>query len=65
LCVMKISQADRCQGCPRALEFFFVCAQLRDVLAAENSTIVPQKHHHRPSVLPKRTELHVTPVRIG
>jgi hypothetical protein len=31
-------------------------AQLRDVLAAENSTVVTQEHYDRGLLLPQRTE---------
>ena len=63
--IAKIAQSHR--GKLRA--FFFklslVFAQLRDMLAAENSTVVAQKHDHGRLVLPKRTELDFVPIHIG
>jgi hypothetical protein len=37
---MYIAQANNGEGCSLVLELLFVLAQLRDVLAAEDSTIV-------------------------
>jgi hypothetical protein len=42
-----------------------VFAQLRDVLAAEHSTVVPQKHEHRWAFGPQRAELYRTVVGVG
>jgi len=52
--VSGITHADNRQ--PRSLgpEFLFMLAQLRDVLTAEDSTIVPQEDHHRRPVRPQR-----------
>jgi hypothetical protein len=41
-----------------------VFAQLRDVLAAEDSTIVSQEDHDRGSVSPKRTQPELLPLAI-
>jgi hypothetical protein len=38
------------------LEFFFECAQLRDMLAAKNSTIVAQKDQDGRTVLPQKAQ---------
>ena len=45
-------------------KLFLVFAQLRDMLAAENSTVVAQKHDHGRLVLPQRTELDFVPIHI-
>jgi hypothetical protein len=37
-------------------EFFFECAQLRDMLAAKNSTVVAQKDHDSGAALPQRAQ---------
>jgi hypothetical protein len=42
----------------------FVFAQLRDVLAAEYSTVMPQEDKHGGAFCPKRTQHHAGPVRI-
>src|SRR5579883_1486141 len=42
--VVAVAQADRREVCSRMPERGFVFAQLRDVLAAENSTVVTQEH---------------------
>lgn len=39
-------------------------AQLRDVLAAENSTVVAQEHNHRRLSFPQRTQSDLAPVGI-
>jgi hypothetical protein len=64
VCVVRVAQADG--GEPRMFFFEgrFVFAQLRDVLAAEHSAVVPQKHQHCRSVRPQRTELNGTFVRV-
>ena len=63
--VMLVAEADG--GEPRTffLEGGFVFAQLRDVLAAEHSTVVPQKDQHRRGVRPQRAELNRAIVRVG
>jgi len=40
-------------------------AQLRDVLATENSTIVAQKHQHGRTVRPQRSQTHGASIRAG
>jgi len=56
--IMCIAQADNGQRCSLVLELLFVLAQLRDVLAAEDSTIVAQKYHNRVPVGPQRAKSH-------
>ena len=50
--VLGVAQADH--GQPRTLlpELFFKFAQLRDVLSAKNSAIMPEKNHHGWPVFP-------------
>jgi hypothetical protein len=40
-------------------------AQLRDVFAAEDSSVVPQKYDHCGLAGPKRAELRLLPVAVG
>ena len=59
-----VAESDGRQvGAPLA-EGLLVCAQLRDVLAAEDSTIVPQEHHSSGLALPKGAEADLGAVRI-
>ena len=51
--VMRVSQADCSQSGAFALEFGFVLAQLRDVLAAEDSPIVAKENNHGRVRLPQ------------
>ncbi len=46
LAYCEVAQANGCQGGAFFAELVFVFAQLRDVLSAEDSTIMPQEHHH-------------------
>ena len=61
---MGIAQANHSK--PRAfiLEFLLVCAQLRDVLTAENSTVMTQKNQNGGTVRPKGTKLHTFSVDV-
>ncbi len=52
--IISVPQADRRQPCTFVLELLLVLAQLRDVLSAKDSPIVPQKYHHRRLLLPQR-----------
>lgn len=51
--VACIAQADHGQMSAFSFELFFEFAQLRDVLAAEDSTVVAKKHQHGWSALPQ------------
>jgi hypothetical protein len=42
-----------------------VFAQLRDMLAAKNSSIMPQKNEHGRLIRPQRPEPHLRPIAIG
>jgi len=52
------------QGRSAVSESLFVRAQLRDVLAAENSAIVPQENYHRRLAEPQRTKAEFPAVHI-
>jgi hypothetical protein len=45
--VFAISQPDRGYSGSALFESALMLAQLRDVLAAENSAVVPEKHYYR------------------
>jgi hypothetical protein len=42
-----------------------MCAQLRDVLAAEDSAVVTQKNNYGWTLLPQRAQANILVVRIG
>jgi len=54
--ILHVAQANGRQFGSGLREFALVLAQLRDMLAAENSAIVPQEHHHGGTRLPQRSE---------
>jgi len=54
--IAGIAQSNNSEMCAFLFEFFFECAQLRDMLAAKNSTVVAQKNQDRWSALPQRTQ---------
>ena len=56
--VAHIAQPDRCQ--PRSFfqKCLFVIAQLRNVLAAENSTVGAKEYDYRRPLVPKRAQSH-------
>jgi hypothetical protein len=58
--IIHVTEADGSQGGPCALELVLVLAQLRDVLTAEDSAVMPQEDNHRGMVLPRRAEANVT-----
>jgi hypothetical protein len=62
--ILFVAQPDR--GQPRAFlpELFFVFAQLRDVLAAEDSAVMPQKNDRGRTLSPKRSQAHAVAVDI-
>lgn len=57
--VVLVPQPDCRNARSFAVEFRLVLAQLRDVLAAEDSAIVPQKDHHRWRFGPDRSQPHL------
>ena len=54
--VVGVAQADGGEGGAGFLDLRLVIAQLRDMVAAEDSPIVAQEDQHRGSVFPQRTE---------
>ena len=54
--VAHVAQSHSCQAGAFFLEFVFGCAQLRDMLAAENSAVVAEKNEHSRSALPQRSQ---------
>jgi hypothetical protein len=50
--------------CALATNYLLFFAQLRDVLPAENSTVVPQENHYRRLRRPQRTQPDLFPIRI-
>lgn len=63
--VAHVTQPDCGQARAFLAELFFMCAQLRDVFAAENSTIVAQEDHRSGSVGPQRSQAESITVNIG
>lgn len=61
---MKISQTNGCERGSCIPDFPLMFAQLRDVLTAEDSTVMPKKDQYGWTVFPKRTELAVAPIRV-
>ena len=62
--VALITQAHRSQMCSGIFEGIFLLAQLRDMLAAEDSTIVPEEHQDYGRIPPQRTKLYLLVVNI-
>jgi len=58
--VVHVAEADCRQRGSGLFELAFLFAQLRDMLAAEDSTVVPQKNYHGGILLPKRAETNLT-----
>lgn len=56
--VAEIAHADRREIRSTRIDFGLMLAQLRDVLAAENSSVVAKKDDHRRAVGPERAEAH-------
>jgi len=63
--VLAVPQSDGGQSGALFPEGFLVLAQLRDVLTAENSAVVPQKNEHRGPARPQRTENYFPSIAIG
>jgi hypothetical protein len=63
--VVLVTQPYGCEIRASSSEFRLVLAQLRDVLAAEHSAIMPQKYHHRRTIRPQRAEANKPIVSIG
>jgi len=54
--IAPAAKADRCQSGASLIDFLLVAAQLRDVLAAEDSAVVAQEDQHCGTLLPQRAE---------
>jgi len=63
--VVAISQPDRSQVGSFLFESLLVFAQLRDMLAAEDSSIVAKEDHDSGGLFPERSEPDVPAVRVG
>src|SRR5207244_1110192 len=63
--VLAVAEPDRRQPGARSAEGLLVLAQLRDVLPAEDSTVVAEEDQNRRSGLPERPEPDLTPVDVG
>jgi hypothetical protein len=62
--VNPVAEAHGSQAGSPILERFLVFAQLRDMLAAEESAVVPEENEDRRLLLPKRAEPHFPAVDI-
>ena len=62
--VLPISQANHRQNCPALFELQLMFAQLRYVLAAEDSSVVPQENQDSRLLRPQRAEPHRPPVAV-
>ena len=51
--VICVSQTNSGQRCTRVSEFVFVFAQLRDVLTAEDSSVVTKENNHSRTSFPE------------
>lgn len=54
--VREIAEADGGEPSPLLQKRLLVIAQLRDVLTAENSPVMPKEYEHRRPVLPQRAQ---------
>jgi hypothetical protein len=64
-CVVRVAQADGGQRSFFVPEGLLLFAQLRDMLAAENSSVMPEKDKHRGATGPKRPKPDFLAIRIG
>lgn len=63
--IVPVTQPDGGNAGSFMVKFRLVLAQLRDVLAAEDSAIVPQKDHNRRHFGPDRSQPDLIAFRIG
>ena len=54
--VIHVAEPDRRKRGPGLTELTLMLAQLRDVFATENSSVVPQEDNHRATLLPQRAQ---------
>ena len=62
--ILCVSKTHRSQRRPLRSKLLLMRAQLRDVFAAENSTVVPQENHYRRLRRPQRPQPHLFPIRV-
>jgi hypothetical protein len=62
--VVAVAKADGGEGSAFLQKGLLVFAQLRDVLAAKNSSVVPQKNDHRGPALPQRAQPNFFPIGV-
>jgi hypothetical protein len=63
--IAGIAQSNHGKACAFSLELGFKFAQLRDVLSAEDSTVMTKKDQHGRPTLPQGAEPHRVAVGIG
>jgi len=63
-CVIHVTEADSGEVGAFCREFPIMFAQLRDVFAAEDSTVVPEKDDHCRTLGPQRSELSLAAGRV-
>ena len=64
-CIIHAAETDREDASAPGLDLCFVRAQLRDVLAAEDSTPVAQENKHRGLLRPDPTETNAVAIDVG
>ena len=63
--IVRVAQPDGGQPSALSVERLFLVAQLRDVLAAEDSSVVAQEGDHRRLVGPERAKSNRLSFRVG
>ena len=63
--IIAVAKAYGCEGSAFVAEGLLVFAQLRDVLAAEDSSIVAKKHDNRRLALPQRSQTNFLAKSVG
>jgi len=63
--VPEVAKAYRYQTGALLTKILFMFAQLRDVLAAENSAVVAKKNNHRRGLCPKRAKARGMAIEVG
>jgi hypothetical protein len=62
--VLPVAEANRGNRRSLFLKLFLMCAQLRYMLAAKDSAVVPEKDEHNRFLVPKRPEQHRSTIAI-
>ena len=63
--VMHVAESYRSQCSSGFVNLHLVLAQLRNMLAAENSTVMAEEDHNRGTLLPQRTEAYFLASSLG